>query len=83
MRGGRIDNDTLLMRDMYPVTVLVGYQFALRWLNAHVLYVRRRSPLAARILRTLRALPLDHPRFREDIIEKVRFLSSLRLLPSV
>ena len=67
----RIDNDTLLMRDMYPVTLLIGYQFALRWLNAHVFYIRQRSALAARVLRTLKSMPLNHPRFKEDIIEKV------------
>ncbi len=71
MLRGRIDGDTLLMRDMYPVTILVGYQFAMRWMNAHVLYMKRASPLAVRLLRATMALPLDHPRFREELIEKV------------
>lgn len=69
--GRRIDGDTLLMRDMYPVTILVGYQFAMRWMNAHVFYLKRASPLAARLLRQTMALRLDHPRFREDVIDKV------------
>ena len=67
----RIDNDAVLMRDVYPVTALVGYQFSMRWTNAHVMYLRARSPLARRILRAVTSLPLDHPRFREDLVDKV------------
>jgi hypothetical protein len=60
------------MHDVYPVTVLVGYQFAMRWMNAHVFYIKRRSPLAKRILSTILSMPLNHPRFKEDIVEQVR-----------
>ena len=67
----RIDGDTVLMRDVYPATVLVGYQFILRWTNAHAMWVKRASPLSARILDTLMTMPLNHPRLKEDIIEKV------------
>lgn len=68
----RIGNDVLLMRDVYPLTVLVGYQFHTRWPGAHVMYLRKGSPLSARLLRTLRAMPLDHPSFKEEIVEQAR-----------
>ena len=44
----RIDGDAVLMRDVYPVTVLVGYQFSMRWMNAHISTSSkpRRSPSA-------------------------------------
>ena len=67
----RIDGDTVLMRDIYPVTVLVGYQFILRWTNAHAMWLKRLSPLSTRILETLMTMPLNHPRLKEDIIGKV------------
>ena len=70
----RLDNDAVLMRDVYPLTMLVGYQFTMRWTNAHVMYMRRRSPLTQRILRTVMSLPLNHPRFREDLVDKVYIL---------
>lgn len=71
----RIDGDTVLMQDVYGVTVMVGYQFAMRWMNAHVFYVKRRSPLAKRILTTTMAMPLNHPNLATDIVEKVRHLT--------
>lgn len=64
------------MRDVYPVTVLVGYQFAMRWMNAHIFYIKQRSPLAKRILDITRGMPLNHPDFKDTIIEKV-ILSTL------
>jgi len=70
----RIDGDTVLMQDVYGVTVMVGYQFAMRWTNAHVFYVKRRSPLAKRILTTTMTMPLNHPNLATDIVEKVRRL---------
>ena len=60
------------MRDIYPATMLVGYQFILRWTNAHAMWLKRMSPLSTRILETLMTMPLNHPRLKEDIIEKVR-----------
>ena len=51
--------------------MLVGYQFILRWTNAHAMWVKRGSPLSARILDTLMTMPLNHPRLKEDVIEKV------------
>ncbi len=67
----RIDNDAVLMRDVYPITMLVGYQFCMRWANAHVFYVKKRSPLAKRILDITRTMPLNHPHFLDTIVDKV------------
>jgi hypothetical protein len=62
----------LLMRDVYPLTIPVGYQFHTRWPGGHVMYLRKRSPLSGRILRTLRSMPLDHPAFKEKIVDQAR-----------
>ena len=43
--------------------VQVGYQFMMRWPNAHILYLTKRSEVAARILRLVALLPISHPRF--------------------
>ena len=67
----RIDNDAVLMRDVYPITMLVGYQFCMRWTNAHVFYLKKGSPLAKRILDITRTMPLNHPEFLETIVDKV------------
>lgn len=67
----RIDGDAVLMQDVYPMTVLVGYQFVMRWMNAHVFYLKRHSPLSKRILETTMTMPLNHPRFTEEIVEQV------------
>lgn len=68
------------MQDVYGVTVKVGYQFAMRWMNAHVFYVKRRSLLAQRILETTMTMPLNHPNLEEDIVEKVQAVSLVALL---
>ena len=67
----RIDGDAVLMRDVYPITVLVGYQFAMRWMNAHIFYVKKGSPLSKRILDITRTMPLTHPDFTTTIVDKV------------
>ena len=59
------------MRDVYPITVLVGYQFAMRWMNAHIFYVKKASPLSKRILDITRTMPLNHPEFTTTIVDKV------------
>ncbi len=59
------------MRDVYPITVLVGYQFAMRWMNAHIFYVKKGSPLSRRILDITRTMPLNHPEFTTVIVDKV------------
>ena len=64
----------MLMRDVYAVTILVGYQFVMRWMNAHVFYLKRKSPVSVRILEQLMMMPLNHPRFKQDIIEQVWLL---------
>ena len=74
----RIDGDSVLMRDVYPVTVQVGYQFAMRWMNAHIFYLKKGSPLSKRILNITQSMPLNHPEFRETVVEKV-LLSRLLL----
>ena len=79
--AGRIDGDTVLMRDIYPATVLVGYQFILRWTNAHAMWLKRLSPLSTRILTTLMTMPLNHPRLKEDIIANVGPPAALRMHP--
>ena len=61
------------MQDVYGVTVKVGYQFAMRWMNAHVFYIKKHSPLSKRILATTKTMPLNHPNFVEEIVEKARF----------
>ncbi|BDA47547.1 hypothetical protein COCOBI_10-3950 [Coccomyxa sp. Obi] len=66
-----IDGDTVLMQDVYGVTVKVGYQFAMRWMNAHVFYVKRQSPLSKRILAITKTMPLNHPNFEQEIVEKI------------
>ena len=71
----RIDNDAVLMRDVYPITMLVGYQFCMRWTNAHVFYVTKGSLLAKRILDITRTMPLNHPEFVETIVDKVLILT--------
>lgn len=71
LKWRRIDGDTVLMRDMYPVTIKVGYQFAMRWMNAHIFYVKRQSGVAKRILQQIMTMPLNHPRFKEDVLMKV------------
>lgn len=59
------------MRDVYPITVLVGYQFAMRWMNAHIFYVKKGSALSRRILDITRTMPLNHPEFTTTIVDKV------------
>ena len=59
------------MRDVYPVTVLVGYQFSMRWMNAHIFYVKQASPLAKRILEITSTMPLNHPDFQASIVDRV------------
>jgi len=66
------------MRDVYPITVQVGYQFAMRWMNAHIFYLKKGSPLSKRILDITQSMPLNHPEFRDTIVEKV-LLSRLQL----
>ena len=61
----------MLMRDVYPVTVLVGYQFSMRWMNAHIFYVKQASPLAKRILEITSTMPLNHLDFQASIIDRV------------
>lgn len=61
----------MLMRDVYPVTMLVGYQFSMRWMNAHIFYVKRASPLAKRILEITSTMPLNHPDFQASIVDRV------------
>lgn len=65
------------MRDVYPITVLVGYQFAMRWMNAHIFYVKKGSPLSKRILDITRTMPLNHPEFTTTIVDKVGLSLSL------
>ena len=74
----------MLMRDVYPVTVLVGYQFSMRWMNAHIFYVKQASPLAKRILEITSTMPLSHPDFQASIVDRVRCShNSLALLLTV
>ena len=71
----------MLMRDVYPVTVLVGYQFSMRWMNAHIFYVKRASPLAKRILEITSTMPLNHPDFQASIVDRVGCSQDGLILP--
>ena len=42
-------------------------------MNAHVFYIKKHSPLSKRILATTKTMPLNHPNFVEEIVEKARF----------
>ena len=71
----------MLMRDVYPVTILVGFQFSMRWMNAHIFYVKQASPLAKRILEITSTMPLSHPDFQTSIVDRVRYSQASLTLP--
>ncbi|KAL0035059.1 hypothetical protein WJX79_009202 [Trebouxia sp. C0005] len=67
-----IDTDVLLLRDVYPVTIQIGYQFVMRWVNNHVYYLKAKSPVGLRILHTVLALPYeDSDLWRTRVLDRM------------
>ncbi|PNW85135.1 hypothetical protein CHLRE_03g173300v5 [Chlamydomonas reinhardtii] len=69
--GVWLDTDVVLLQDMYPATVQIGYQFAMRWTNNHVMYLRRGSPLGRRMLGAVAALPYTDEATARGYVERV------------
>jgi hypothetical protein len=65
-----MDNDVLLLRDLHPL-LAVSYQFIMRWTNAHCMLMFKGSPLLRKLMELAKSLPLNHPNFKEDIMEKI------------
>jgi hypothetical protein len=68
--GFWMDNDVLLLRDLHPL-LAVSYQFIMRWTNAHCMLMFKGSLLLRKLMELARQLPLNHPKFKEDVIEKI------------
>lgn len=74
--GVWIDNDVILMRDWRPLVVNVGYQFVMRWMNNHVLHIRRRSKLSYHLLNFTASIPYSPSTVRKvvsDICEPLGY----------
>lgn len=56
--GVWVDNDVVIQRDWRPLLINVGYQFAPRWMNNHVLYIRNHTELSSRLLRYAESMPI-------------------------
>ncbi|KAG2442766.1 hypothetical protein HXX76_002846 [Chlamydomonas incerta] len=69
--GVWLDTDVILLQDMYPATVQIGYQFAMRWTNNHVMYLRRGSPLGRRMLEAVGAMPYTDEATARGYVERV------------
>ena len=54
---------------MYPL-LSVGYQFIPCVTNNHVMYHHKESALTKRIMHITRAMPMNHPKFFEEVIVK-------------
>ncbi|KAL0046400.1 hypothetical protein WJX82_011453 [Trebouxia sp. C0006] len=66
-----VDTDVVLLRDVYPVTMQIGYQFVMRWVNNHIYFMKQKSPLGKRILEQVRQLPFENsPKFVDEVINK-------------
>lgn len=64
-----VDGDALLLRDVYPITIQVGYQFIMRYVNTHIFYMKAKSPLGRRILELIHQLPFeDSDEWRQKIL---------------
>ncbi|WIA30057.1 hypothetical protein OEZ86_000152 [Tetradesmus obliquus] len=65
-----MDNDVVLYTD---VTHLLdtSYQFVMRWMNLHIMRMQPGSELTHRAMRLATLLPLDHPRFQQDVMDKL------------
>ncbi|KAG2450104.1 hypothetical protein HYH02_000208 [Chlamydomonas schloesseri] len=69
--GVWLDTDVVLLQDMYPPTVQIGYQFAMRWTNNHVMYLRRGSPLGRRMLQAVASLPYTDEATARGYVERL------------
>ncbi|KAF8064648.1 hypothetical protein HT031_003449 [Scenedesmus sp. PABB004] len=67
--GFWMDNDAVLYNDVSHL-LLTGYQFVMRWMNLHIMRYAAGSALSVRAMELARSMPIDHPRFKEEIIEK-------------
>ncbi|KAL3136224.1 hypothetical protein ABBQ32_007236 [Trebouxia sp. C0010 RCD-2024] len=66
-----IDNDVVLLRDVYPVTMQVGFQFIMRFVNPHIYFMKKRSALGKRILEQVAKLPFENSdKFVDEVINK-------------
>ena len=53
------------------LTVQIGYQFVMRWVNNHIYFMKQKSPLGKRILEQVRQLPFENsPKFVDEVINK-------------
>ena len=49
----------------------VGYQFVMRWVNNHIYFMKKKSPLGKRILEQVRRLPFENSdKFVDQVINK-------------
>ncbi|GBF93069.1 hypothetical protein Rsub_05680 [Raphidocelis subcapitata] len=68
--GAWVDYDLIFYTDLTHL-LSVSYQLSLRWTNNNFMFHRRRSPLSRRLLRLALRMPVDHPRFKEDVIDGI------------
>lgn len=59
------------MSELTSLQLQVGYQFVMRWVNNHIYFMKKKSPLSNRILEQVRKLPFeDSDKFVDEVINK-------------
>ncbi|KAI8469040.1 MAG: hypothetical protein J3K34DRAFT_425270 [Monoraphidium minutum] len=68
--GAWVDYDLIFFRDLTNI-LAVSYQLSLRWTNNNFMFYHRGSALITRMLRLAQRMPVNHPKFKEEIIGKL------------
>eukprot|EP00878_Enallax_costatus_P018899 GHUV01019922.1.p1 GENE.GHUV01019922.1~~GHUV01019922.1.p1 ORF type:complete len:143 (+),score=14.09 GHUV01019922.1:188-616(+) len=62
-------NDVVLYNDVTHL-LATSYQFVMRWMNLHIMYMAANFTLTRRAMELAKTMPLNHPNFMEEIIDK-------------